>query len=89
MKKRAKQFACGLAFEVKCPFCGASCDPTSPLSWCAGCYTEWTVKPNGDVVFDTELKTPRFAWAKAIAKAGGMRIASKEALPPDAGRGEG
>lgn len=60
---------------VRCPFCGRLCDRTSTMTWCVGCYTEWTVTPRGAVVFDTDQRTPRFAWAKAIAKAGGIGIA--------------
>jgi len=30
--------------------------------------------PKANIVFDDELRTPRFAWAKALAKAGGARF---------------
>ena len=74
--------------HVECPFCGFTVhwglpgSPT-PYRWCSGCYTEFTVSESGrTVMFDTELKTPRFAWAKAIAKSGGATIGPT----PDGGR---
>ena len=58
---------------VDCPFCGFPCTVNTPYSWCSGCYVEY-YHSSEHVVFDTARKTPRFAWAKAIAKSGGMTM---------------
>jgi len=61
--------------HVECPFCGRLCDRTSPMTWCGGCYCEWRLE-RGAAVFDQAQRTPRFAWAKALARAGGAQIGS-------------
>lgn len=65
-----------LGLHVECPFCGFIC--THPnittMTWCSGCFVEYELSRNGKVMFDKRLKTPRFLWAKAIQKSGGMRI---------------
>lgn len=68
MRRKAKRIG---RHHWECPFCGL---PNAPgaLAWCAGCYTEYSVTEAGNVWFDDEKKTPRFALAKALAKAGGM-----------------
>ena len=74
MKKKAKRID---RLHVECPICGFLCDFRTALTWCAGCYTEFKVSPNGNVTFDTELKTERFAFAKALMKSGGAKIEAK------------
>ena len=61
-------------FHVVCPFCEALVDKVTALRWCSGCFNEWYENRNGDIVFDDKRRTPRFAWAKAIQKAGGLGI---------------
>lgn len=61
--------------HVECPFCGRLCDRFSALSWCSGCFVEWYRDRKGRYVFDDRRKTPRFAVAKAVNKAGGVKIA--------------
>lgn len=61
-------------FHWVCPFCGDLCDAMTALTWCAGCYTEYTARG----VFDKNLKTQRFAIAKAVMKAGGTGFSSTE-----------
>ena len=73
MKRKAERFTRGLARIAVCPFCGHDCDATAALTWCAGCFVEWR-QTRGEIVFDDQLRTPSFAWAKAIARAGGARI---------------
>lgn len=76
-KKRAKWADSRL--HVVCPFCKSLVHPGWPSAqtayrWCSGCYTEFYFTRAGNVTFDTELQTPEFAWAKAIARAGGVRF---------------
>lgn len=71
MKKKTKKISHLLC---ECPFCGYPCDARSALSWCSGCYTEYTTTRTGTVWFDTERKTERFAIAKAFQKTGGVGI---------------
>jgi len=73
MKKRAKRVE---RFHVRCPFCGDLVDIMTSLSWCSGCFVEWYRTRACNYIFDTERKTERFVWAKAVQKSGGMRIAS-------------
>lgn len=74
MKKVGKRVR---PFHVECPFCGFLNVAVTTYSWCGGCYVEYTRnKRSGRVTFDTELKTDRFIWAIALAKAGGMRMGS-------------
>ena len=75
-------------FHVICPFCGYEPTWHTEMTWCAGCYTEFTVK-DGQVIFDDQLKTPRFAWAKVLAKAGGAGFGAKEAQEHEKKRREG
>lgn len=64
-------------WHVICPFCGYEPTRFTEMTWCANCYTEFTVK-NGEVIFDDELKTPRFALAKALAKSGGAKLGNQD-----------
>lgn len=64
--------------HVICPFCGHACDRSTPISFCAGCHVEYYTSESGKtVIFDTERRTPRFAWAKALMKSGGARIGAE------------
>ena len=72
MKKTAERSS-NSRWHVICPFCGYEPTWFTEMTWCAKCYTEFTVT-NGKVVFDDKLKTPKFAWAKALAKAGGIKM---------------
>lgn len=76
MKKRAERVG---RFHVRCPFCGHLCDSHTALTWCPGCYVEYYETKNFNVIFDTERKTERFAIAKALMKAGGARIGTRDA----------
>jgi hypothetical protein len=75
--KKAAERSPNSRFHVICPFCGYEPTWHTEMTWCAGCYTEFTVK-SGKVIFDDELRTPRFAWAKALAKTGGARFGKEE-----------
>lgn len=57
-----------------CPFCGRLCDALTALSWCSGCFVEYSTSG----LFDASKKTPRFALAKAVQKSGGLRIGADE-----------
>jgi hypothetical protein len=61
-------------FHVRCPFCDFLNAWPTPYAWCGQCYVEYYKARSGDVVFDTLRKTPRFAIAKALGKAGGMKL---------------
>ena len=69
MKRKAKHIGPNL---VECPFCGLPNDSQTALRWCSKCGTEWYRNRDGDVVFDDLRKTRRFAWGKALNKAGGV-----------------
>lgn len=73
MKRRAK-VSPQSRLHVVCPFCGVLCDKVTQLTWCAGCYVEYYQSRAGNIVFDDQRKTPRFAVAKAFMRAGGARI---------------
>lgn len=67
---------------VDCPFCGYSVETSNPGQWCASCFIEWYISKNGGfVIFDDTRKTPRFVWAKALARAGGVRFGNPQ-IPP-------
>ena len=81
MKRVATIIDYALCFAVlKCPFCEARTTVNPTMPWCGNCFVEYyRGKPDprtGGVrwVFDDKRKTPRFAWAKALGKAGGMRL---------------
>ena len=84
MKRVAKRSP-NSRLHVICPFCGYEVTWLTKMTWCAGCYTEFTVRHARDgelmVTFDDKLKTDRFAWAKALAKAGGVRFGPEEPPP--------
>jgi hypothetical protein len=71
MKKRGELL---LPFHVICPFCEFPTTTFTEMTWCGGCFVEWYRTRSGSVMFDTERKTPRFAFAKALGKAGGVRF---------------
>jgi len=75
MKKEAQRS--GERFLYICPFCEAYVDVMTYLKWCGQCGCEWYHNRNGDVIFDTNRKTPRFAWGKAVQKSGGIKIGGK------------
>jgi len=52
------------------------------LRWCSGCFTEW-YKIGERYIFDDKRKTPRFAWAKAIQKSGGIRMGGGQSSETD------
>lgn len=64
--------------HVTCPFCSAPVDYFTALTWCGTCFVEWYKNRAGKVVFDDERKTERFAFAKAVCKSGGAKIAAKK-----------
>ncbi len=67
--------------HVICPFCGSAVAWINALTWCGNCYVEFYQDKQGRVVFDDERRTARFAFAKAVNKAGGFRLS---ATRPDA-----
>lgn len=80
MKKVAKVTGRSLIYAVMdCPFCGAQTTENTAMPWCVNCRTEYYTRENrrtglDEFVFDDQRKTPRFAWAKALNAAGGIRI---------------
>lgn len=80
MKKRVKTYKPNGAIGrwADCPFCGLAQDVTNPLSWCAGCFCEYTLASSRQsALFDQEKRTERFGFAKAIGRAGGMHIGAR------------
>ena len=82
--KKVAQRSPNSRFHVICPFCGYEPTWHTEMTWCAGCYTEFTVQ-DGKVVFDDQLKTPRFVWAKVLAKA---KFGRKEVQEHEREKGE-
>lgn len=74
MAKRIAKPHASSQFHVVCPFCGAACDKSAALTWCAGCHVEYRRRRDGVIEFDNQLRTPRFAYAKAVMKAGGLSM---------------
>jgi hypothetical protein len=70
----------GIGRYVVCPFC-----PLAPsavrrpqalnelMPWCSTCGCEYRITPCG-ATFDQALKTPRYAWGKALNLAGGVKL---------------
>lgn len=83
MRKRVRLTREGIGWYCTCPVCGHPQATNENMPWCSKCGTEYNptmlVFSNGRVrylyvVFDTELKTPKYAWGKALNRAGGVRI---------------
>lgn len=80
MKRRASLRAVRIEREgpvclAACPFCldGWRQALNETMPWCVRCGCEYTVRPFY-VMFDQEKKTDRFAFAKAVNLAGGLRL---------------
>lgn len=60
---------------VRCPFCPSRGEQAlnELMPWCSTCGCEYRITPRG-ATFDQALKTPRYAWGKAINLAGGVKI---------------
>ena len=77
MKKWVRARSEGIGRYVVCPFCpdrhrrDQALNATMP--WCATCGCEYRITTLG-ATFDQALKTPRYAWGKAINLSGGMKI---------------
>jgi len=69
MRKKAKPHSESRLHWI-CPFCGEPCDRFTTLTWCSGCFVEYS--PTG--MFDDQRKTDRFAFAKALQKSGGTKL---------------
>ncbi len=70
--------------QLTCPFCNAGTVENPTMPWCAACRVEYYEAKTEDpetgrrrFVFDNKRKTERFAFAKALNAAGGMRIGGK------------
>lgn len=80
MKKRATITGRALCYAVMdCPFCGQRTVDNPAMPWCVGCRVEYRTSEDPRTgldrfIFDDQLKTPRYAWGKALNAAGGMRI---------------
>jgi len=75
--KRTAQPHTSSHLHVVCPFCRFPVDSTTKLTWCGNCFVEFKITRAGNVVFDDQLKTPRFALAKALGRAGGVQIGKR------------
>jgi hypothetical protein len=83
MARKIAERSTNSRLHVICPFCGYEVTWLTEMTWCANCYVEFTVRRDeeGDLVvtFDDKKRTDRFALAKALAKAGGVRFGPEEA----------
>lgn len=87
MKRYASAEDFTLCYAVMvCPFCRYRNTENPNMPWCSNpaCLVEYYRARLPDpksgarrFVFDTKRKTERFAWAKAIMGAGGVRIGGK------------
>lgn len=74
-----KRVSCGQF--VNCPFCDYKIATDTTMTWCANCLTEWYISRDGEwAIFDDERQTPKFAWAKAFARAGGVSFGKRISL---------
>lgn len=84
MRKIAKIVGRALCYAVvECPFCGYRTTENPAMPWCVNCRTEYKRRENtrtgaDEIVFDDKLKTPRYAFGKALNAAGGIRIGKRE-----------
>lgn len=63
-----------------CPWCGHNTNVSNPVNFCSGCYTNYYVMGRY-VYFDKQYKPKNYvslALAKAITKAGGVRIGGEK-----------
>jgi hypothetical protein len=81
VKRYAVETGKALCFSImNCPFCGVQTTQNDTMPWCVACRVEY--QPASDCPrtgknrfrFDDRLKTPRYAFAKALNAAGGMKI---------------
>lgn len=65
----------GIASFVVCPFCPDRREQAlnACMPWCSTCGCEYRITPLG-ATFDQSLKSPRYAWGKALNLSGGVRI---------------
>ena len=65
----------GIGRYVVCPYCPDRREQALNefMPWCATCGCEYRITPRG-ATFDPNLKTPRYAWGKALNLAGGIRL---------------
>jgi hypothetical protein len=79
VKKWVRARSMGIGRFVACPFCPdrgvQALNETMP--WCSTCGCEYRITDLG-ATFDQSLKTPRYAWGKAINLSGGMKIGKDE-----------
>lgn len=75
MKKWVRGVRKGIGIFVPCPFCLDHRETAlnESMPWCVACGCEYKITPRG-ATFDQALKTPRYAWGKALNLSGGMRI---------------
>lgn len=75
MKRRVRSRWLGIARFVVCPFCPDRREQAlnEAMPWYASCGCEYKITDKG-ATFDQELKTPRYAFGKALNLAGGMKI---------------
>lgn len=67
----------GIGRFVVCPFCPDREQALSEtMPWCSTCGCEYKITARG-ATFDPALKTPRYAWGKALNLAGGVRIGNR------------
>lgn len=75
MKRWVRSVAMGICRYVICPFCPDHRQQAlnENMPWCSTCGCEYKITSRG-ATFDQSLKTPRYAWGKALNLAGGVRI---------------
>ena len=75
MKRWVRSKFMGIAHYVVCPFCPDQRPQAlnENMPWCSTCGCEYRITARG-ATFDQALKTPRYAWGKALNLAGGVRV---------------
>lgn len=71
---------------LACPFCGEQTTENPTMPWCSNraCLVEYRrARPDPETgsprfAFDDRRKTARFALAKAVMAAGGVRVGAKQ-----------
>ena len=76
MKTKVKTFREGIGRYFTCN-CGALQAINTNMPWCSTCFVEYTIARTS-ITLDTEIRTDRFLWAKAVGRAGGLKIGTRQ-----------
>jgi len=75
VKRWVRSTRMGIGYFVICPFCSDRRQRAlnELMPWCSTCGCEYRITACG-ATFDQALKTPRYAWGKALNLSGGVKL---------------